>query len=362
MHSATGDSKEGSKQTASMDRQIGVELGAEASAKSSDGTKVEVSVKKIAGVKPSAPSRDEAKRKQQEDEGWRALWRTQNLYADMRSSHELALDWAQRRADRAEHELARIVEQHLARSPVHNAAAVVVSDSIIAPKPFTAKGADVDGEAWLEYFEHYAAHRQLSEEHELSIFKLLMREAAADWLSTVPGNVQSSYESCGKHLKLTASARENCDGRIQACYGVSRKSEDWSALSMSQSLLFRGPYRGHLCGLLWPVGPSGRHLQRQEVRRRQRRCNPLSWCTSCLKTIIRVSLAVTGLNGTYGQLTVARIVRQNAASVDNFLRSACSDATNRGRRVVGLTPGRRGGRAKKERNNKNILHIYLNSD
>jgi hypothetical protein len=52
-----------------------------------------------------------------------------------------------------------MVEQQLTGDPNLSAAAVVVSDSIIAPKPFTAKGSDTNWETWLEYFERYAAHR-----------------------------------------------------------------------------------------------------------------------------------------------------------------------------------------------------------
>jgi len=55
----------------------------------------------------------------------------------------------------------------------------IVSDSIIAPKPFTEK-ADEDAEAWLDYLRRYAEHRRLQDGDVLTLFKLMMREAAAE--------------------------------------------------------------------------------------------------------------------------------------------------------------------------------------
>jgi len=54
-----------------------------------------------------------------------------------------------------------------------------VSDSIIAPKPFTGKS-DEDAEAWLDYLRRYAEHRCLQDSDLQTLFKLMMREAAAD--------------------------------------------------------------------------------------------------------------------------------------------------------------------------------------
>lgn len=87
----------------------------------------------------------------------------------------------------------RCVREEFSRSNVNDVfttpkrITTVVSDSIIAPKPFTGKTTDEDAEGWLEYFARYSAHRHLDEESELTLFKLMMRGSAADWLSGQPG-------------------------------------------------------------------------------------------------------------------------------------------------------------------------------
>jgi len=62
----------------------------------------------------------------------------------------------------------------------------VVSDLIIAPKPFTGRTVDCDPERWLQNFKRYCKQRQVTQEATLSLIKLLMRDAAEDSLSTVP--------------------------------------------------------------------------------------------------------------------------------------------------------------------------------
>jgi len=91
-------------------------------------------------------------------------------------------------SDRAETELA---ERSAGQVSLTRPTTTVVSDSIIAPKPFTGRTADGDPEGWLEYFKRYCKHRQVTQEATLSLFKLLMRDAAADWLSTVSERANS---------------------------------------------------------------------------------------------------------------------------------------------------------------------------
>lgn len=76
----------------------------------------------------------------------------------------------------------------------------VVSDSVIAPPPFTGR-VNADPESWLELFQRYATHRHLGEEDKKTLFPLLMREAAADWLGTLPQETFNSYASLKEAFK-----------------------------------------------------------------------------------------------------------------------------------------------------------------
>ena len=69
-----------------------------------------------------------------------------------------------------------------------------VSDRLIAPTPFTGRS-NVDAESWLEVFERYCAHRNLSAEDKVSLFPLMLREAACDWVSTLAPDAFESYNS-----------------------------------------------------------------------------------------------------------------------------------------------------------------------
>ena len=68
-----------------------------------------------------------------------------------------------------------------------------VSDSVIAPPPFTGKRC-VDAESWLEVFERYCTHRHLSPEDRTTLFPLMMRDSAADWVSTLPVTAFETYD------------------------------------------------------------------------------------------------------------------------------------------------------------------------
>lgn len=69
-----------------------------------------------------------------------------------------------------------------------------VSDSVIAPPPFTARQG-VDAESWLENFERYCLHRRLEKDDMKTLFPLLLRESAADWLVTLPAITFDSYDN-----------------------------------------------------------------------------------------------------------------------------------------------------------------------
>ena len=116
-----------------------------------------------------------------------------------------------RQADDYEFQLRQNERQRTLHDNVYNApkrTATVVSDSIIAPKPFTGKTTEGDAEGWLEYFVRYCDHRHLDADSQLTLFKLLMRDSAADWLSGQSGR-QSGEGDSDELQRLTEAFSEN---------------------------------------------------------------------------------------------------------------------------------------------------------
>jgi hypothetical protein len=68
-----------------------------------------------------------------------------------------------------------------------------VSDTVVAPKPFTGK-AGQDAENWLEYLERYCAFRKLDVNNKRELFRILLQEGASDWLVTLPQADTMTYD------------------------------------------------------------------------------------------------------------------------------------------------------------------------
>jgi hypothetical protein len=80
----------------------------------------------------------------------------------------------------------------------------VVSDSVIAPKPFFGTAADLEeAETWVDYFHRYISYRGLAEEDKLRLFSILLRGPAAQWLSTLPPEVTHSYPALLEQFKTS---------------------------------------------------------------------------------------------------------------------------------------------------------------
>jgi len=62
---------------------------------------------------------------------------------------------------------------------------LLFSDASYAPPSFSGSKTQ-DADRWLRRFEYYVQFRQLSDKAALQLFKLLLTEAAADWLESVP--------------------------------------------------------------------------------------------------------------------------------------------------------------------------------
>jgi hypothetical protein len=62
-----------------------------------------------------------------------------------------------------------------------------ISDAAFALQPFTGSSHCGDqAEKWLEQFSRYIAFKKLNEDDQLQLFNLLMKDQAADWLTSLP--------------------------------------------------------------------------------------------------------------------------------------------------------------------------------
>jgi hypothetical protein len=62
-----------------------------------------------------------------------------------------------------------------------------ISDAAFALQPFTGSSHCGDqAEKWLEQFSRYVAFKKLNEDDQLQLFHLLMKDQAADWLTSLP--------------------------------------------------------------------------------------------------------------------------------------------------------------------------------
>ncbi len=66
---------------------------------------------------------------------------------------------------------------------------LLFSDASYAPPSFSGATTQ-DADRWLRRFEYYVQFRQMSDKAALQLFKLLLTEAAADWLESVPDKLK----------------------------------------------------------------------------------------------------------------------------------------------------------------------------
>jgi hypothetical protein len=59
----------------------------------------------------------------------------------------------------------------------------IISDSVVAPKPFLGKTSEQDPVDWLLWFEKYRAYKKMSDGDTRELFIMLMQGAAADWMN-----------------------------------------------------------------------------------------------------------------------------------------------------------------------------------
>ena len=73
-----------------------------------------------------------------------------------------------------------------------NAVTVVMADASLVPPAFS--GASVsDADAWLRRFNNYCDYRRLEGDDRLPLFRLLLVDAAADWLQSLPERITDDF-------------------------------------------------------------------------------------------------------------------------------------------------------------------------
>ena len=73
-----------------------------------------------------------------------------------------------------------------------NAVTVVMADASLVPSAFSgASGTDAD--AWIRRFNNYCDFRRLEGDDRLPLFRLLLVDAAADWVQGLPEQVADDF-------------------------------------------------------------------------------------------------------------------------------------------------------------------------
>ena len=78
-------------------------------------------------------------------------------------------------------------------APLHSA----VEELLLAP-PIFSGASRVDADAWLHRFLQYVDYKRLGDEQRLQLFKLLMTDAAADWLRALPDEATRDFQDVMK--------------------------------------------------------------------------------------------------------------------------------------------------------------------
>lgn len=90
-------------------------------------------------------------------------------------------------------------------APVHSA----VEELSLAPPMFSG-ASRVDADAWLHRFIQYVDYKRLGDEQKLQLFKLLMTDAAADWLRALPDEATRDFRDVVKKFNDRFVANAAC--------------------------------------------------------------------------------------------------------------------------------------------------------
>ena len=86
----------------------------------------------------------------------------------------------------------------------HVPSARSISDAVVGLKKFSGSASDRESvESWLDEFLRYAEFRSLSPAERLQLFKILMRDSASDWLSTLDQSKTATWDALIREFKAT---------------------------------------------------------------------------------------------------------------------------------------------------------------
>ena len=67
------------------------------------------------------------------------------------------------------------------------------TEELLSAPPMFSGASRVDADAWLHRFVQYAEYKRLGDGQRLQLFKLLMTDAAADWLRALPDEATRDF-------------------------------------------------------------------------------------------------------------------------------------------------------------------------
>jgi len=94
----------------------------------------------------------------------------------------------------ADDNAASVSQHHLLGLPTINPVTVVMADASLVPPTFSgASGTDAD--SWVRRFTNYCEYRRLQEDERLPLFRLLLVDAAADWMQSLPREISNDFSA-----------------------------------------------------------------------------------------------------------------------------------------------------------------------
>jgi hypothetical protein len=110
----------------------------------------------------------------------------------------------------------------------------IVSDSVIAPKPFSGTATE-DPEAWVEYFDRYAYanYKNMNDDEQTALFAMFMRDGAAQWLSTLPPQTTVHILHLSRPFETITLNHANFCGKRRAIFSIRANGQTnaWTILS-----------------------------------------------------------------------------------------------------------------------------------
>ena len=91
---------------------------------------------------------------------------------------------------------------------------------------------DADADAWLHRFSYYTDYKRLNDEQQIKLFKLLMSDAAADWMRTLPREAMASFKELSQRFSdrfiANAASKNTNEAALWGCrQGTHESAEEF---------------------------------------------------------------------------------------------------------------------------------------